>query len=405
MKNDNLSSDNSIDEQVEYLMSGGAEILPVGKKSLKEKLIKARDEKRPLRIKLGIDPTGSDLHLGHTVCLQVLRRFQNLGHQPVLLIGGFTAQLGDPTGRNEARPPLTEEEVKKNAESFLSQISKVIDLKKVEVVNNADWLSKLSLNEILKLASTTTINQLVGKEAFGERLEQGHPLFVHEIFYPILQGYDSVAIKADIEIGGTDQRFNVLAGRDLQKHFGQDPQIILMMPLLIGLDGKKKMSKTSDNYIALQDPPTEMFGKTMSLPDEQLINWWELLTDSPVQETQEFKEQLKNGANPRDLKMKLARKIIEFYYNEQEALKAQEDFITKFQKKELPDEIAEFKLQENQSLIDLLFEAGLVASKSEARRLIAGQGVKVNSEKATLETELKKDDVIQVGKRKFVRLI
>lgn len=405
MKNDNLYSDNSIDEQVEYLMSGGAEILPVGKKSLKEKLIKARDEKRPLRIKLGIDPTGSDLHLGHTVCLQVLRRFQNLGHQPVLLIGGFTAQLGDPTGRNEARPPLTEEEVKKNAESFLSQISKVIDLKKVEVVNNADWLSKLSLSEILKLASTTTINQLVGKEAFGERLEQGHPLFVHEIFYPILQGYDSVAIKADIEIGGTDQRFNVLAGRDLQKHFGQDPQIILMMPLLIGLDGKKKMSKTSDNYIALQDPPTEMFGKTMSLPDEQLINWWELLTDSPVQETQEFKEQLKNGANPRDLKMKLARKIIEFYYNEQEALKAQEDFITKFQKKELPDEIAEFKLQENQSLIDLLFEAGLVASKSEARRLIAGQGVKVNSEKATLETELKKDDVIQVGKRKFVRLI
>ncbi|MDX1920081.1 MAG: tyrosine--tRNA ligase [Candidatus Caenarcaniphilales bacterium] len=395
----------SIDEQADYLMSGGAELLPAGKKSLKEKLVKARDEKRPLRIKLGIDPTGSDLHLGHTVCLQVLRRFQNLGHQPVLLIGGFTAQLGDPTGRNEARPPLTEEEVKKNSESFLAQISKVIDLEKVEVVNNADWLKKLDLGEILKLASTTTINQLVGKEAFGERLDQGHPLYVHEIFYPILQGYDSVAIKADIEIGGTDQRFNVLAGRDLQKHFGQDPQIVLLMPLLIGLDGKKKMSKTADNYIALHDSPKEMFGKTMSLPDEQLINWWELLTDSSIEETQELKNKLKSGANPRDLKMQLARKIIEFYYTPQEALKAQEDFITKFQKKELPDEIPEFKLKENQNIIDILFEAGLVESKGEARRLIAGQGVKVNSEKAVLETPLKINDVIQVGKRKFVKLV
>lgn len=395
----------SIEEQADYLMSGGAEILPAGKVALIAKLKKATEENRQLRVKLGIDPTGSDLHLGHTVCLQVLRRFQNLGHQAVLLIGGFTAQLGDPTGRNEARPPLTSAQVSENAKTFLDQVKRVIDLEKTEVVNNADWLTPLTLSEVLKLAGTTTINQLIAKEAFGERIEAGHPLYLHEIFYPILQGYDSVAIKADIEIGGHDQRFNVLAGRDLQKYYEQDQQIVLLMPLLIGLDGKKKMSKTSDNYIALHDSPSEMFGKTMSLPDEQLLNWIELCTDSTPAEIAEIKSQLASGANPRDIKMKLAEKIITLYYSADDAVKGKDDFIAKFQKREIPDELPEFKFEAGKNIIDVLFEAALVESKGEAKRMIAGQGVKVNSEKATLETTLQAGDVLQVGKRKFVKLV
>jgi tyrosyl-tRNA synthetase len=395
----------TFEEQVEYLTSGNAEVLPGGKKVLLAKLKEASSQKRPLRVKLGIDPTGTELHLGHTVCLQLLKRFQNLGHLPVLLIGGFTAQLGDPTGRNEARPPLTENQVRDNAKTFLDQVKKIIDLDKIEVVNNADWLTSLSLGEVLKIASTSTINQLVAKEAFGERLDNGHPLYVHEIFYPILQGYDSVAIKADIEIGGQDQRFNLLAGRDLQKHFGQEAQIVMMLPLLVGLDGKKKMSKTSDNYISLQDSPNEMFGKTMSLPDTLLTSWYELVLPTTTKDVNAIKEELASGANPRDLKMKLAKQIIELYYSQKDALEAEQDFIAKFQKREIPDELAEFKYENGKSLVDVLFDSGLVASKGEAKRLIAGQGVQVNSTKASLEDTLQAGDVVQVGKRKFVKLV
>ncbi len=391
--------------QADYLCMGGAEVLPSGKQALISKLKKAQSENRPLRVKLGIDPTGSDLHLGHTVCLQILKRFQNLGHLPVLLIGGFTAQLGDPTGRNEARPPLTEEQVKENSGTFLEQVAKVLDLSKTEVVNNADWLSGLSLSELLKLASTTTINQLIAKEAFGERLDKGFPLYLHEIFYPILQGYDSVAIKADIEIGGMDQRFNVLAGRDLQKHFGQDPQIVLLMPLLVGLDGKKKMSKTSNNYIALLDKPEEIFGKTMSLPDELLMTWFELVLPTSLERRDEVKAKISNNINPRDLKMELAREIINLYYSPEAAFNAEQDFIAKFQKKEIPINIPEFKLEPDKSLIDVLAESGLVSSKGEAKRLIAGHGVQINSQKASLDSLVVIGDIIQVGKRKFVKLI
>jgi tyrosyl-tRNA synthetase len=394
----------NIQEQVEFLTSGGVEVLPGGKSHLVELLKKAEQEKRPLRVKLGIDPTGADLHLGHTVCLNLLRKFQRLGHLPVLLIGGFTAQLGDPTGRNEARPPLTADEVGENARTFLEQTQSVLDLSKTEVVNNSDWLTPLKLAEIIKLASSTTINQLIGKEAFGERIESGHPLYLHEIFYPILQGYDSVAIKADIEIGGKDQRFNVLSGRDLQKLFNQPPQLIMLLPLLVGLDGKKKMSKTSDNYIAVKDTPEDMFGKTMSLPDELMIEWFELCTDFTTARILQIKEELSQGVNPRDIKMLLASTITEQFYGKEAAEKAKESFVTKFQKREIPEIIEEFKYLE-QNILDLMLEAGLVPSKSEARRLITGQGVKINSEKATLESELKAGDILQVGKRKFVKLI
>jgi len=406
MREDNQLNLTTFEEQAAYLMNGGAEVLPSGKNALIEKLKEASERGQPLRVKLGIDPTGADLHLGHTVCLQVLRRFQTLGHQAVLLIGGFTAQLGDPTGRNEARPPLTEVQVSENAKTFLEQVKQVIDLERTEIVNNANWLSTLTLGEVLKLASTTTVNQLIGKEAFGERIESGNPLYLHEIFYPILQGYDSVAIRADIEIGGQDQRFNVLAGRDLQRYFGQKAQAVLLMPLLIGLDGKKKMSKTSDNYIALHDSPSEMFGKTMSLPDEQLLNWFALCTDSSTREIEDIKHKLASGqVNPRDIKMQLGEKIVTLYYSPEAAQAAKDDFIAKFQKREIPDSMPEFKLESNKNIVDVLVEASLVESKGEAKRLIAGQGVKVNSSKATLETPLKCGDVLQVGKRKFIRLV
>jgi tyrosyl-tRNA synthetase len=390
-------------KQIDYLMSGKAEILPGGQKVLLQKIRKAKSEKRPLRVKLGIDPTGADLHLGHTVCLQALRRFQDLGHQAVLIIGGFTAQLGDPTGRNEARPPLTGEQVKQNAETFLDQVKRVLDLSKVEVVNNADWLSDLKLGEILKLASTTTINQLIAKEAFGERLEQGHPLYVHELFYPILQGYDSVIVKSDIEIGGQDQRFNVLAGRDMQKHFEQEPQIVMLLPLLIGLDGKKKMSKTSDNYIGLTESPNEIFGKTMSLPDSLLLDWYQLVNSSSPEEIELIKNQLAEGANPRDIKMNLASKLVELYYSSHEAQAAKEDFIAKFQKREIPAEIPKQQFVSGTSSTTMLLDLGWVQSKGEAKRLIQNGGIRINEQKISEDIPLRNGDIVQMGKRKFMQ--
>ncbi len=402
----------NINEQIDYLLSGGIEILPLGRQALADKLKKAESKKEPLRIKLGIDPTAADLHLGHTVCLQLLKRFLELGHKPILIFGGFTAQLGDPTGRNEARPSLSEEEVAENTQKFLQQVSKVIDINKVEIVNNADWLKPLTLKEIIKLASSTTVNQIIGKEAFGERLEQGHPLYLHEILYPLLQGYDSVAIKADIEIGGQDQRFNVLAGRDLQKYFAQDLQIVMLIPLLIGLDGKKKMSKTANNFIGLTDIPEDIYGKTMSLPDLQMLNWYSLATGASIEEIKDFTQKYNNPEiNPRDLKRDLAKKLIELYYSTEEAQKAEQNFITKFQKKEIPDERVKIKLNEN-CLIDLIVEADIRSglTKSEAKRLIVQGGIKLNGHKVEIETALKSNflkvgDIIQIGKRDFLELV
>ena len=391
-------------EQVAQLCMGRAEILPGGASALQQKLRKAHTEQRALRIKLGIDPTGTDLHLGHTVCLKVLQCFTDLGHKPIIVIGGFTAQLGDPSGRNEARPPLTPEQVATNAQTFLEQIANIIDLEKTEIVNNADWLTSLDLNAILKLASYSTINQIIAKDAFGQRLEAGYPLYLHEIFYPLLQGYDSVAVKADIEIGGQDQRFNVLAGRDLQKHFGQDPQIVLLMPLLVGLDGKKKMSKTANNYIALQDNSEEMFGKTMSLPDELLGEWYELLIAKSPLDSKKFQDKWQAGFNPRDLKIELATALVGKYFSREEAIKATDNFITKFQKKEIPADLPEFKVNSG-NLVEILASSGLVSSKGEAKRLIQGGGIKVNSQKANLEETVKAGDILQVGKRKFLKLI
>ncbi len=384
-------------DQIKYLTCGNVEILPHGIVALEAKLKK----NRPLRVKLGIDPTSPDLHLGHTVCLQILKRFQDLGHIPILIIGGFTAQLGDPTGRNEARPPLSEEDVKKNSETYLEQVAKILDINKIEIVNNNAWLRDMKLAEILKLMSLNTVNQIIAKEAFGERLDKGFPLYMHEILYPILQAYDSVQVKADIEIGGQDQRFNVLAGREMQKHFGQEEQIVMLAPLLIGLDGKKKMSKSFGNYIGVFEAANEMYGKTMSLADEQMLSWYcQLLNILP--------ENLKENQNPRDLKMQLAREIIKIYHSEEKALEAEQDFIKRFQKREIPEDIKEFSdFNEEHTLAQIMHLSGMCESIGEAKRKIKEGAVKLNNEKLLEEFKsinLKTGDILQLGKRKFIKI-
>ncbi len=382
--------------------------LPNGLEELAKLLQKAENEGRQLRVKLGIDPTNAELHLGHTVCLYLLKRFQELGHLPVLIIGGFTAMVGDPSGRNEARPSLTYEEVQNNAKTYLNQVSKILDLEKIEVRNNYDWLSKLNLTNILQLAHLVTINQLIGKEAFGNRIQQGEPLYLHEVLYPILQGYDSVAVNSDIEIGGLDQTYNVLFGRHIQKHFNQDPQLVILNPLLIGLDGIKKMSKSFNNYISLNDTSDDIFGKTMSLPDELMFSYFSL-TDLRGEDVIKLKEEIKLGKNPRDVKMLLGHKLVTQFYDSMTADNAQGDFIKQFQKNEIPDVVSEYLLQEPLKIIDLMYSAKLVPSKSEAKRLIDGGGVKLKSIKITdsnlLITEKDKNSVLQIGKRKFIKIV
>lgn len=396
-------------EQIEDLLLGtdGAVCLP-NKIDLADLLVK----KKSLRVKLGIDPTNADLHLGHTVCLHALRKFQKYGHKVILIVGGFTATVGDPSGRNEARPPLSYDEVQKNAKTYIEQVSKILDTKnpeKFEVQNNYDWLSKISLAELIKLAHIVTVNQLIGKEAFGSRVDKGEPLYLHEVLYPILQGYDSVQIKADIEIGGVDQTFNVLFGRHVQKHFNQEPQLAILYPLLIGLDSTKKMSKSFNNYIALNDPSDQVFGKTMSIPDDLIMHYFSLVTDISLKEILGIKEEMEKGVNPRDIKLKLAHSLVRQLYDSKTAEQSKENFIKQFQKNEIPDSVAEFKLKETIKVVDLMFLANLAPSKSEAKRLIDGGGVKLQSQKITnpnlLITEKDKNSVLQIGKRKFVKII
>lgn len=395
-----------IQQQIEYLTRGNIEILPTPD-TLTEQLKKDT----PLRVKLGIDPTAPDLHLGHTVCLQLLKRFQDLGHIPVLLIGGFTAQLGDPTGRNETRPPLSPQDVQANAETYLNQASKILDLDKTEIVNNNDWLTPLNLTDILKLLGHTTVNQIIAKDAFGKRLDDGHPLYMHEIIYPILQGYDSVHIKADIELGGQDQRFNVLMGRHLQKQFGQSSQTVMLTPLLVGTDGSKKMSKSFGNSIGINDEPNDMFGKVMSIPDTLIVDWYSLLTNTSQTKISTIKTSLQSkSVNPRDLKIELAQQLIAIYHSDDAAQSATQNFITKFQKKEIPDDIPSIEINPNEfpSIAHLLHHIEFTPSLSEAKRKIKEGAIKINSEKISIDftpNNINNNDVIQLGKRQFARLI
>ena len=396
-------------------LTRNAEVLPGGGangcEELAIKLQHAHDTKTPLRVKLGMDPTRPDLHLGHTVVMRKLREFQKLGHQIVLIVGGATAMIGDPSGKTDTRPALTKEQVEENAKSYFEQMSKVVDVTNAEVTNNADWLHKMSFTDMLKLASQITVAQMMTRDDFAKRYAEGRPIAIHEFFYPLMQAYDSVAIDSDIELGGTDQRFNTLLGRDIQLAYGKKyPQLVMMLPLLEGTDGVVKMSKTyPEHCISLTDSAKDMFGKLMSIPDTLITRYYSLLTDVPQSELLEMDKQIEtNSINPRDIKIKLAYMITEEYHGKEGAEKAQADFINVVSNKGIPDDIQDLKIEEDTSILDLLVSLNFVASKGEAKRLIQGGGVKVDGEKISdmgyiVTPNMNK--VLQGGKRKFVKLV
>lgn len=386
----------------DILNRGTVEVLV--KKDLEKKLLSGKK----LNIKFGIDPSGKDLHIGHMVPIRKLQQFQELGHKIQLLFGNFTGQIGDPTGKSQTRKVKTQKELEANAKHYLDQVKKILDIKKIEVVWNADWLRKLNFADIINLASNFTVSQMMERDMFQDRVKKDEPISVHEFMYPLMQGYDSVALKADVEIGGTDQTFNLLAGRTLQKAYEQTPQDIITVPILEGLDGKIKMGKTTNNYIGVNEPPNEMFGKVMSIPDDLIIRYFELATTVPREEIESIAEDLENGKNPRDLKILLGKKIVELYHDEKAAKNAEKEFIQIFSKKQLPSEIEVKKLAMSEiNIVDLLSTTGITASKSEARRLIDAGGVKVDNEKilsSEVILSLEKEKLIQVGKRKFLKI-
>ncbi|QIM68576.1 tyrosine--tRNA ligase [Basfia succiniciproducens] len=369
-------------------------------------LIEKLKENRPLKIKLGADPTAPDIHLGHTVVLNKLRQFQNFGHEVIFLIGDFTGMVGDPSGKNKTRPPLSREDVLRNAETYKQQIYKILDPQKTRIVFNSDWLGKLGTEGMIRLASNYTVARMLERDDFKKRFTEKQPIAIHEFIYPLLQGHDSVALEADVELGGTDQKFNLLVGRELQKSAGQKPQVAMTLPLLVGLDGEKKMSKSLGNYIGVTDAPNDMFGKIMSISDDLMWDWYDLLSFRPLTEIAQFKEEVKNGRNPRDVKILLAKEIIARFHSEADADAAEQEFINRFQKGAMPDEMPEFTFEGEIGLANLLKEAGLVASTSEANRMVQQGGVKIDGEKVedAKTTISASTHVYQVGKRKFARV-
>jgi len=388
-----------------------AEVLPGGIEELATKLQHAADTNTPLRVKLGMDPTRPDLHLGHTVVMRKLREFQSLGHKIVLIVGGATAMVGDPSGKSETRPALTKEQVEENAKSYFDQMSKVLDVSNAEVTNNADWLHKMSFTELLKLSAQVTVAQMMTRDDFAKRYAEGRPISIHEFFYPLMQAYDSVAIDADIELGGTDQRFNTLLGRDIQTAYGKKyPQLVILLPLLEGTDGVVKMSKTyPEHCISLTDSAKDMFGKLMSIPDNMITRYFSLLTDATKDELEAYDKQIEDGSiNPRNIKMKLAHQITEEYHGKEGADKAQEEFINVVSNKGIPEDIQEVKVEQGKNILDLITELKFTASRGEAKRLIQGGGVKIDGEKITdmgYTISFEESVVLQAGKRKFAKLV
>lgn len=374
---------------------------------VREDLEKKLKSGKKLRVMLGIDPSGADLHIGHMVVIRKLKEFQDLGHHIILVFGNFTGQIGDPSGKKETRKAKTQKELDENAKHYIKQVSPIIDVDKMEVVWNADWLASLKFADVIKLASNFTVAQMMERDMFQERVKNDQPISMHEFFYPLMQGYDSVALEIDVEIGGTDQTFNLLAGRTLQKAYGQEPQNVLTVPILEGLDGKMKMGKSDDNYIGVSDKPNDMYGKTMSIPDDLIVKYFELATDLTIDEINVIRQELKDGANPRDLKMRLAREIVTLYHDEDMAQKAEEEFINIFRNKDLPDEIPEKVFKDAEiNIVDLITEAEMVSSKSEGRRMVQQGAVKADSKKVEShedKIELNTGGIlIQVGKRKFL---
>lgn len=397
----------SVKEQLSIIKRGTVEIVP--EDELKEKLRQSIKEEKPLKIKLGVDPTRPDLHLGHSVILRKLRQFQDLGHEAILIIGGFTARIGDPTGQNKTRPPLTEEEVGENAETYIQQAKKILDESKTTIVNNYDWLGSMSFMDVVRLSSNLTVARMIERDDFSKRYKNNEAISLHEFLYPLAQGQDSVFLKSDVELGGTDQKFNLLVGRELQKSDGQDPQVCLMMPLLVGTDGTMKMSKSYDNYIGIDEPANDMYGKALSIPDELIYPYFELVTDVPIDSLPEIKE--KAEKDPRNTKHDLAFTITRMYHGEEAAKDAREHFEKTVIKKDIPDDAPEltFAAGSEHRLLDIIGDAGLTSSNGETKRMMKQGGVSLNDEKIkdpgfSITFEAGDEYDLKVGKRKFARL-
>jgi tyrosyl-tRNA synthetase len=413
-------------EQFDYLKKGSVDIIQ--EEELKKKLARSIEEKKPLTVKVGFDPTAPDIHLGHTVLLRKMKHFQDLGHDVIFLIGDFTGLIGDPSGRSATRPPMTREEILKNAETYKSQIYKVLSPQKTIIDFNSRWLGKLSSFEIIGLTAKYTVARILERDDFSNRFKEGLPIFVHELLYPLMQAYDSVALRADVELGGTDQKFNLLVGRDIQREFGQEPQVIMTTPLLEGLDGVEKMSKSLGNYVGITEPPKEIFGKIMSISDPLMFRYYELLTDEPLKRIALWKQEISDGKlNPRDLKSKLAEDIVADFWGEEEAAKAAEQFDRVFKRKEMPSDIVvrvvervslSVKVPEvtvvpeeyKRPLLDIMMELKIFPSRGEAKRVMQQGGVYLDGQRIEdinfiLDTTEKKEHNLKVGKKKFYKFI
>jgi tyrosyl-tRNA synthetase len=392
------------EEMLEQLKRGADEVL------VEAELIKKLEEDRPLRVKAGFDPTAPDLHLGHTVLINKLKQFQDFGHKVQFLIGDFTGMIGDPTGKNVTRKPLTKEDVLENAKTYQEQVFKILDPEKTQIVFNSTWMDKVSSADLIQLAAKHTVARMLERDDFNKRYKGGQPIAIHEFLYPLIQGYDSVAMKADVELGGTDQKFNLLVGRQLQEVYGQKPQIVITMPILEGLDGVQKMSKSLNNYIGIADPADDMFGKIMSISDELMWRYFELLSFRRMSEIMLWEKECEDGANPRNYKVLLAQEIIERFHDASAAKKALENFEARFQRGAIPDEMDELEMQagaEGLAIANILKEAGLTKSTSDAMRMVKQGAVKIDGEKVSdpkLIVLAGSKQVFQVGKRKFARI-
>jgi len=396
----------SVDQQIEIIKRGAVEI--ISEEELRMKLERAQKEGRPLRVKLGLDPTAPDIHLGSAVVLRKLRQFQDLGHEAIIVIGDFTAMIGDPSGRSKTRPQLSEEEVRKNARTYEEQYCKILDPEKTKVVFNSQWLGKMNFADVIRLAAKTTVARVLERDDFQNRFENELPIGLHEILYPLCQAYDSVVLEADVEMGGTDQKFNNLMGRDLQRAFGQEPQVVLLMPLLVGLDGREKMSKSLGNYVGIEEPPFEMYGKIMSIPDELMIDYFVLTTDVPMQEICRIEEGLKEGAiHPKEAKKRLAREIVTMYHSAEAARKAEEEFERVFAQKEMPSEMPELKISSSELKegkiwsVKLLVMAGIAKSNREARNLILQGAMRLDGKRISSpdDVPIRNGSILKVGRR------
>jgi tyrosyl-tRNA synthetase len=397
----------TLEQKLEIIKKGVEEIVP--EEELIKKLKKSEETGKPLRIKYGIDPTGYDVHIGHLVPIRKMREFQDMGHVGVIIIGDFTAQIGDPTGRDESRPPLTADMVKANAEKYMEQLFTVLDPEKTEIRYQSEWFKEMGMSNVLKLLGKFTLAKFLSHDTFRRRYENGHSIGMHEIMYPVLQSYDSVAIEADVELGATEQKFNILCGRDMQRHHNQEEQIALLSPILLGTDGVEKMSKSKNNYIAVFDTPKDKYGKVMSIPDSIIVNYFKYATALTVAEIKAIDDELKAGqTNPKFIKQRLAREIVKTYHGEEAAQAAEEEFNRVFSQKNIPTDIPEFTLTEGCRLIDIIVKNSMCKTNGEARRMIRQGAVKIDDEKVTdenLEVAPEKEFILKVGKRRFLKVL